>query len=108
MTGYVLRPIKIEMGCRSLLEPFTVRTFSTLLDERYADREFSQAPIAIPTVNPERTLLEKAFLLHEEFQYPKEKMRIERLSRHLYQTIVVNRQKFNKVVGVNFNLHVPQ
>jgi hypothetical protein len=127
--GYVLPPIKIEIGCRSLMEPYTIQTFASLLDEYYTDAEFAQDPVSIPTVNPERTFLEKVFLLHEEFQRPKEKMRVERLSRHLYdivklaktgymnkaiqnpelyQTIVVHRQKFNKVGGVDYNLHVPQ
>jgi len=124
--GYVLPPIKIEIGSRSLMEPFTIQTFASLLDEEYGDQEFAQPPITVPTVNPERTFLEKVFLLHEEFQRPKEKMRVERLSRHLYdvvklakvgfmdkaldnpdlyQTIVHHRQKFNKVGGVNYNLH---
>ena len=127
--GYVLRPIKIEIGSRSLMEPFTVQIFNSLLDDEYTDREFAQPAIEIPTVNPERTFLEKVFLLHEEFQRPKEKMRVEKLSRHfydivkltqsgymdkalenpdLYQTIVTHRQKFNKVGGVDYNLHAPQ
>ena len=127
--GYLLPPIKIEIGCRSLREPFTIQTFASLLDEYYPDAEFAQTPVSIPTVNPERTFLEKVFLLHEEFQRPKENMRVERLSRHLYdivklakagymdkaiqnpelyQTIVDHRHKFNKVGGVDYNLHVPQ
>ncbi len=127
--GYVQSPIKIEIGSRSLMEPFTAQIFNSLLDDEYTDRAFAQPAIAIPTVNPERTFLEKVFLLHEEFQRPKEKRRVERLSRHfydivkltqsgfmdkalenpdLYQTIVTHRQKFNKVGGVDYNLHSPQ
>jgi hypothetical protein len=73
--------------------------------------------------------LEKLFLLHEEFQRPKEKMRFERLSRHLYdvvtlaktdymeralsdqvlyETIVVHRYTFTRVGGVDYNLHQPK
>jgi predicted nucleotidyltransferase component of viral defense system len=127
--GYLLPPIKIEIGCRSLMEPCTIQTFASLLDEIYPASEFVQAPVSIPTVNPERTFLEKVFLLHEEFQRPVEKMRVKRLSRHLYdivklakagymdkaiqnpelyQTIVEHRQKFNKVNGVEYNLHAPK
>jgi hypothetical protein len=83
----------------------------------------------VPTVNPERTFLEKIFLLHEEFQRPPDKMRVDRLSRHLYdvvklsksefaekaltnqelyETIVEHRYKFTRVGGVNYNLHQPQ
>jgi hypothetical protein len=99
------------------------------LDLEYADRDFTQPAISIPTVNPERTFLEKIFLLHEEFQRPSYKRRVNRLSRHLYdivklanagyldislespdlyQTIVTHRSKFNIVGGVNYNLHTPQ
>ena len=127
--GYVEPKVQVEIGCRSLREPFSTRTFSSLVDEHYPDKEFVQAPIDVPTVNPERTFLEKIFLLHEEFQRPAEKMRVDRLSRHLYdiyklsktefaknairdkelyETIVKHRHVFAKVGGVNYNLHQPQ
>lgn len=126
--GYILPPIKLELGTRSLMEPFTAKTICSLLDEEYANQTFAQAAVTIPTVNPERTFLEKVFLLHEEFQRPKDKMRVDRLSRHLYdlnklakagfmekalespdlyKTIVMHRQKYNKVGNVDYNLHAP-
>jgi hypothetical protein len=100
-----------------------------LVDETYPDSEFAQMPIHVPTVNPERTFLEKIFLLHEEFQRPAAKMRVDRLSRHLYdvyklsktnfaekalsnkdlyQTIVDHRYKFNRIGHINYNLHQPK
>jgi len=127
--GYLEPRVKIEISCRSLREPFTLQSFASLVDETYPDAEFAQEPVKIPTVNPERTFLEKIFLLHEEFQRPPEKMRVERLSRHLYdvvklsktefaekalsdqtlyETIVEHRQRFTRVGGVNYNLHQPQ
>jgi hypothetical protein len=48
------------------------------------EKPFADVQITIPTVNPERTFLEKVFLLHEEFQQSKEKIKVNRLSRHLY------------------------
>ena len=127
--GYLQPKIQIEIGCRSLIEPFTIQTFASLVDEEYADQDFAQAPIHVPTVNPERTFLEKIFLLHEEFQRPPEKMRVDRLSRHLYdvyklsktdfaekalndkqlyEKIVEHRYKFTRIGGVDYNLHQPQ
>lgn len=127
--GYLEPRVQIEVGCRSLKEPYSVQSFGSLIDEHYPGREFSQPFIPIPTVNPERTFLEKIFLLHEEFQRPPEKIRVDRLSRHLYDivklsksefakkalsdpllyaTIVEHRYKFNRVGGVNYNLHQPQ
>ncbi len=126
---YILPRVQIEISCRSLREPFTVQTFGSLVDEFYADKEFAEPLFEVPTVNPERTLLEKLFLLHEEFNRPSEKMRVDRLSRHLYdiyhltkagieekaisdkelyETIVAHRYKFSRVGEVDYNLHNPK
>lgn len=127
--GYIQPRVQLEIGCRSLREPFTNRSFSSLVDEHYSNAAFAQGSINIPAVNPERTLLEKVFLLHEEFQRPPEKIRVDRLSRHLYdiyqlsktefadktfenpklyETIVNHRYKFTRVGGVDYNLHQPK
>ena len=127
-TEYVLPRVQIEISCRSLREPFTVQTFGSLVDEFYADRDFPEPLFKVPTVNPERTFLEKVFLLHEEFHRPTDKMRVDRLSRHLYdiyhltktgiaanaindkelyETIVSHRYKFSRVGEVDYNLHHP-
>jgi len=66
------------------MEPSSPRTFSSLVGEHYPDHSFADQPIMVATVNPERTFLEKVFLLHEEFQKPTDKIRTDRLSRHLY------------------------
>jgi hypothetical protein len=125
---YLKPGVLVEVGSRSLIEPFTNRTFATMVAEKYADQPFSEGPITIPTVNPERTFLEKIFLLHEELQRPDEKKRVDGLSRHLYDieilshtefaekalkgpdlyhTIVEHRRKFNRISGVNFDNHRP-
>jgi hypothetical protein len=82
--GYIQPRIQIEIGCRSLREPYTIQSFSSIIDAEYPESDFSQIPVNIPSVNPERTFLEKIFLLHEEFQRPINKIRVDRLSRHLY------------------------
>ncbi|HMG14261.1 MAG TPA: nucleotidyl transferase AbiEii/AbiGii toxin family protein, partial [Saprospiraceae bacterium] len=126
--GYMQPKIQIEIGCRSLKEPYTNQSISSLVYEEYADRDFTEPPITVPTVNPERTFLEKIFLLHEEFQKATDVIRVNRLSRHLYDivklskspfaemalidkelynTIVNHRHKFTRVGGVNYNLHHP-
>ena len=126
---YVLPRVQIEVSCRSLREPFSVKKFGALVDEVYADKDFVEPLFEVPTVNPERTFLEKVFLLHEEFHRPEEKMRVDRLSRHLYdifhltnagiaekaindkelyETIVAHRYKFSRVGEVDYNLHNPK
>lgn len=127
--GYLQPAVQIEISCRSLREPFTMRSIIPHLDEVFPDAGFIQSPAIIPTVNPERTFLEKIFLLHEEFHRPAEKRRVNRLSRHLYdvvklsktsfaekaltdralyETIVNHRYHFTRVGEVNYNLHQPQ
>lgn len=129
-TDTYLKPgILVEVGSRSLKEPFTQRTFGTFISEIYSDDPFSDNPITIPVVNPERTFLEKIFLLHEEFQKPLDKIRVERLSRHLYDieklsqteyaeialqdkklynTIVKHRSKFTAISGIDYAKHNPE
>ena len=123
---YLKPGVLVEVGSRSLIEPFTDRTFATMAAENYPGQPFSDKPITIPIVNPERTFLEKIFLLYEEFQKPEEKRRVDGLSRHLYDieklsrtefaenalknadlynTIVAHRSKFSRISGVDFANH---
>ncbi len=127
--GYLEARVQIEIGCRSMREPFEPVSFRSLVDEYYSDRSFALPPISVPTVVPERTFLEKIFLLHEEFHRPIEKIRVDRLSRHiydvvkmaqtnvadraladpeLYQNILSHRYSFSRVGGVDYKLMQPQ
>lgn len=127
-SDYLLPRVQIEVSCRSLREPFSIKTFGSFVDEFYNDKDFTKPLFDVPTVDVERTFLEKLFLLHEEFHRPTEKMRVDRLSRHLYdvyrltqegidtkafsnkslyETIVLHRYKFSRVGGVDYNLHHP-
>jgi hypothetical protein len=126
---YLKPGVLVEVGCRSLKEPNTTRTFASLVADTYAGHPFVDTAIAIPVVNPERTLLEKIFLLHEEFQKPQDKIRVDRLSWHLYdieklqqtpyvdtalgnldlyRTIVAHRSKYTAISGIDYANHHPQ
>lgn len=126
--SYVKPAVLVEVGSRSLKEPFTQRSFGTIVSEVFTDRPFADKAITIPVVNPERTFLEKIFLLHEEFQKPQDKIRVERLSRHLYDieklsrtkyadialhdtelynTIVKHRERFTPISGIDYTNHSP-
>ncbi len=127
--GYVRPKVIIEVGSRSLREPFSVRSFNSYVGEHYPDTFFADSLINIPTVNPERTFLEKIFLLHEEFQKPLDKIRVDRLTRHLYdleklmdtefakkaltdsrlyQDIVAHRRLYTSIRGIDYENHSPQ
>ena len=127
--GYIQPKVQIEIGCRSLREPQKIAEFNALVDEYYSNTNFAMPRIKVPTVVPERTFLKKIFLLHEEFSKPTQAIRIERLSRHLYdiyqlskteikqkalndnelyETIVNHRHNFTRISKVDYNKHQPQ
>jgi predicted nucleotidyltransferase component of viral defense system len=126
--AYLQPRILIEVGSRSLIEPYDDRSFTSMVGEKYKGRAFADGNIIIPSVNPQRTFLEKIFLLHEEFQLPTEKIKVERKSRHLYdleklmdteyamvaldntalyQTIVEHRAKLTPLRGIDYANHTP-
>ena len=124
---YVLPRVKVELGSRSLKAPFTDCEIVSFVGEQFPNLTFADKPFAIPCVNPERTLLEKMFLLHEEFQKPQDKIRVNRLSRHLYDiskiynskhrdkaynkelivSIIEHRARFNALRGFDYNTLYP-
>jgi len=124
---YVLPRVKVELGSRSLKDPYSDCEIISFVGERFSTRPFADTPVVVPCVNPERTFLEKLFLLHEEFQRPVQKIRVERLSRHLYDitkiyqsehisgaydqelinSIVRHRERFNNMRGVDYKTLLP-
>ncbi|MBK8389179.1 MAG: nucleotidyl transferase AbiEii/AbiGii toxin family protein [Saprospiraceae bacterium] len=126
--SYIQPRVLIEVGSRSLIEPFDNRSFTSMVGEKYKGRAFADSNIIIPSVNPQRTFLEKLFLLHEEFQLPTDKIKVDRKSRHLYdleklmdteyafaalgntelyQAIVEHRAKLTPLRGINYANHTP-
>jgi hypothetical protein len=125
---YVLPRVLLETGSRSMMEPSSLCSFRSMIGEEFPELPFADDDIHIRCVNPERTFLEKLFLLHEEHQRPREKMKIKGKSRHfydiyriaqtqfadkaiadkeLYKSIVAHRERFSKLGGVDYALHFP-
>ncbi len=124
---YLQPRILIEMSARSLREPFENKELSSFIRDVYPDQKFADDPVIVPTVTPTRTLIEKMFLLHEEFQKPEGRLiRSERMTRHLYdisrimdtaflekaiadrelyQTIIDHRSKMTKISWVDYGSH---
>jgi len=93
---YLPSRVLLEIGSRSLMEPQTQKSFCSFVGENYKDKPFADKNITIPTVNPERTFLEKIFLLHENFQQTGDKVKVERLSRHIYDIEKIMDTEFGK------------
>lgn len=124
---YIQPKIKVEIGSRSMKDPYTNRSFRSMVGDIFSDKYYADTEISVPCINPERTYLEKLFLLHEEFQKPKEKIRVNRLSRHLYdiyrisqsehkvkaqsaeliEAIIKHRARFSNMKGVDYDSHYP-
>ncbi|HSH66408.1 MAG TPA: nucleotidyl transferase AbiEii/AbiGii toxin family protein, partial [Bacteroidia bacterium] len=82
---YLADQVKIEVSVRSLKEPKAVVKIQSVLATEFPGSAYPEEPFEVTVVEAHRTFLEKAFLLHEEFLRPdKTKIRIERMSRHLY------------------------
>ena len=118
--------IKMEFSCMSMKDPYRAIPLNSLISQKFSpiDQELN---CDFPTVVPERTFLEKIFLLNEEFQ--RNNPRHERMSRHLYdiekiintpfslkaladtdlyKEIVLHRKEFYNLDGVDYNNHSPQ
>lgn len=125
---YIPERVKVEISCRSLMEPSEDVEMRSMIEEAYPDKEFSSPAFTVPTVVPGRTFLEKVFLLHEEFNRPNGCTHIERITRHmydivkmmdqpfameamlneqLYEDIVAHRKKFTAWSGLDYTTHLP-
>lgn len=125
---YLPQRVLIEISSRSLMEPTEKREINSILSVNFPQLDIAVDAYSIPTVLPQRTFLEKIFLLHEEFSQEPEKIRIDRLSRHLYdlerlmdtpygvtalqdkelyKNIVTHREKFNPLRGLDYDNHNP-
>lgn len=123
VSEYIEPTVKIEISCLSMDEPVENKTLRSFMADTLKEEE--DVAVRFPTVVPTRTFLEKIFLLHEEFQ--KENPRSKRMSRHLYDiekimdtdfgksigdrelydSVVKHRSVFNKVDGIDYDLHNP-
>ena len=125
---YLIPRVLVEISARSLFEPKESRTFGTEINELLEVGGLKPLMVVIDCVLPQRTFLEKIFLLHEEFQKNEKELRVERLSRHLYDLhkmmdeelsesalndeelykgIVAHREQFTKLKGIDYSRHLP-
>lgn len=125
---YIPARVKVEISCRSLMEPSEEIEMRSMIEDAYPGEEFSLPIFTVPTVVPGRTFLEKVFLLHEEFSRPNGCTHIERITRHmydiakmmdkpfameamqnvqLYEDIVAHRKKFTAWSGLDYTTHLP-
>jgi hypothetical protein len=82
---YIRHCVLIEVSGRSMQQPIKVEALQSFIDQYLPESIVAEPSFSIPSVVvPERTCLEKIFLLHEEFAKPAGEIRTLRMSRHLY------------------------
>lgn len=81
---YIRPKVIIEVSGRSMSEPVEEVFLQSYIDDVYPAAPFTEPKFAVRAVLPQRTFLEKLFLLHEEFARPTANIRTTRMSRHLY------------------------
>ena len=110
-------------------EPLEDVEINSIISQILPDSKFADDLFLIKAVSPKRTFLEKAFLLHEEFAKEIKDIRIDRMSRHiydleklsntniaqkalndteLYKTIIEHRRKFIGIKGFDYSTLFPQ
>jgi len=82
VSGYLRSDIVLEISARSLIEPTSEVDIHSMLSEVVSISDFGDTLIV--TAVPEKTFLEKVFLLHELFSVEGQGQKAERKSRHLY------------------------
>jgi hypothetical protein len=93
---YLPDRVKIEFSVRSLKEPSAKRSMRSLLVTHFPNDNYIEENCEVLTIQPERTLIEKILLLHEEYNRDElAKMRTERMSRHYYDLFQLSRQDFS-------------
>jgi hypothetical protein len=65
-------------------EPVEEVEIQSMIDEALPTAVFHEDKFKVRAVLPKRTFLEKLFLLHEEFSKETSLIRVERMSRHVY------------------------
>ena len=122
MASYVRPVIKLEIGARSLIEPTEQFVCRSFVSEMLPIKDYAAPMILVAA--PQKTFLEKVFLLHELFSVERANLQVNRRSRHLYdlermmdkpfatkairddelwEHIRQHRMAFTAMIGVDYN-----
>jgi len=126
---YIKNTVVLEISGRSMKEPLQKIEIQSLIDKHFSQATFTEKSFEINVVVQERTFLEKVCLLHEEFSKPSKQVRVERMSRHIYdlarmadtpiaenalknkdlfQSIVAHRRMFIAMKGFDYDTLSPK
>lgn len=94
---YLKPVVMLEIGARSLSEPYAMNKVKSLVEENFPTIQTSVVDSEIATAVAGKTFLEKVFLLHELFSVAGHGANANRKSRHLYDLYQMMDKDFAKV-----------
>lgn len=96
---YIDERVKIEFSVRSYRDPFSKANIQSILSEAFPNPAYNESAFTILAVDPEKTFLEKIFLLHEKIALIKNEKKIgDRHSRHLSDLVKMMDAGIDKIV----------
>ncbi len=123
---YLPDTIKVEVSARSIKEATQFRDINAIVDSLLPEISILGNSFQVCAIEPQITMLEKLFLLHEEFTKEISEIRHLRMSRHLYDLykltesiyaelaikdeplynrIIAHRQHYIRQNGIDYNNH---
>lgn len=100
---YIENHVKIELGARSGDEPTMIREIRSMSAEVFPHSPWAHAS-RVRALDPARTFLEKACLIHEENHRPADKPIKGKMSRHLYDLSCLYRAGIGREAFSNHDL----
>lgn len=92
--SYLPDRVRIEVGARSLNEPYEEKSIGSMIDTIFEGTDIAEEAFIVKAITPEKTFLEKMILLHEEFHKDENKVRHSRMSRHLYDIMKIYQSEY--------------
>lgn len=123
---YLPDNIKVEVSARSIKEATQIRDINAIVDSLLPEISILGNGFQVCAIEPQITMLEKLFLLHEEFTKEISEIRHLRMSRHLYdlfkltesiytelaindkplyERVIAHRQHYIRQTGIDYNNH---
>lgn len=91
---YLKPVVMLEIGARSLYEPYKLNKVSSLVEENFPTIQTTLVDTDVATAVAGKTFLEKVFLLHELFSVEGHGVNANRKSRHLYDLYMMMDKDF--------------
>lgn len=100
---YISDNVKVELGVRSLQEPFSDVEICSEIGRRIKVTSYTEVPFIVRAVVPEKTMIEKLLLLHEKFsrEGADELLIAERQSRHLADIVRLKQKGIHERISAN-------